>query len=95
MSEKRHITAVDLELGNYVQVVAPTLGQAREMAERDAIEMALLRQGGRLSQAAEELQISRVTLYRLMRAYGMSSSSRADVNDGERATNPSANRKLA
>jgi hypothetical protein len=78
-----------------VQVGALTLAQAREVAERDAIEKTLLRQRGRLSQAAEDLQISRVTFYRLMRAHGKRSSTGDDVVDGQRATNPSGNRKLA
>jgi DNA-binding NtrC family response regulator len=81
MSERRHITAADLQLGNYVQLVAPTLTQVRATAERNAIERALLRHCGRLRQAAEDLQISRVTLYRLMRAHQMRPSTNTDVDD--------------
>jgi len=71
MSEGRAITARDLELGDYVEVVPVSLAQAREAAERQAIELALLRHRGRLGDAAQELGISRVTLYRLLCAHGM------------------------
>ena len=48
MSEGRAITARDLELGEYVEVAPVSLAQAREAAERQAIELALLRHRGRL-----------------------------------------------
>jgi DNA-binding NtrC family response regulator len=73
MSEGRKITAADLELAAHVEVVPPTLTQAREIAERRAIEMTLLRHRGRLGEAAKELGIARVTLYRLTNAYGLRS----------------------
>ncbi|TKC83924.1 sigma-54-dependent Fis family transcriptional regulator [Trinickia terrae] len=71
MSEGRSITAHDLELSEYVEIVPVSLAQAREAAERQAIELALLRHRGRLGDAAQELGISRVTLYRLLCAHGM------------------------
>jgi len=71
MSEGRQISAVDLELGEYVEVTPVSLAQAREAAERRAIEFALLRNRGRLADAAQDLGISRVTLYRLLSTYGM------------------------
>src|SRR5580692_6890168 len=71
MSEGRAITARDLELAEYVEIVPVSLAQAREAAERQAIELALLRHRGRLGDAAQELGISRVTLYRLLCAHGM------------------------
>lgn len=71
MSEGRTIGATDLELSNYVEVVPVTLAQARETAERQAIELALLRHRGRLGDAARELGISRTTLYRLLISHGM------------------------
>ncbi|HKT62720.1 MAG TPA: helix-turn-helix domain-containing protein, partial [Burkholderia sp.] len=53
-------------------VLAPvSLVEAREAAERQAIEHALLRHRGRFADAARELGVSRVTLYRLMCAHGM------------------------
>ena len=71
MSEGRQITARDLELGEYVEVAPVSLAQAREAAERQAIELALLRHRGRLGDAAHELGISRVTLYRLLGSHGL------------------------
>jgi DNA-binding NtrC family response regulator len=67
----RVITARDLELAEYVEIVPVSLAQAREAAERQAIELALLRHRGRLGDAAQELGISRVTLYRLLCSHGM------------------------
>ncbi|WP_116136414.1 sigma-54 dependent transcriptional regulator [Trinickia diaoshuihuensis] len=71
MSEGRLISAHDLELAEYVEIAPVSLAQAREAAERQAIELALLRHRGRLGDAAQELGISRVTLYRLLSAHGM------------------------
>jgi DNA-binding NtrC family response regulator len=71
MSEGRQITARDLELGEYTEVAPVSLAQAREAAERQAIELALLRHRGRLGDAAHELGISRVTLYRLLTSHGL------------------------
>ncbi|MGX7002302.1 sigma 54-interacting transcriptional regulator [Caballeronia sp. KNU42] len=76
MSEGRQISARDLELGDYAEVAPVSLAQAREVAERQAIELALLRHRGRLGDAAQELGISRVTLYRLLNAHGL----RADLS---------------
>ncbi|WP_244831313.1 sigma-54 dependent transcriptional regulator [Caballeronia sp. TF1N1] len=71
MAEGRQILASDLELGEYAEAAPTTLAQAREAAERQAIEVALLRHRGRLGEAADELGISRVTLYRMLTAYGL------------------------
>jgi DNA-binding NtrC family response regulator len=81
MSEGRHITAHDLELGEFVEMAPVSLAQAREAAERKAIELALLRHRGRLGDAAQDLGISRVTLYRLLCAHGMR---QADVDSDNR-----------
>ncbi|SAL41335.1 sigma-54 interacting regulatory protein [Caballeronia udeis] len=69
MSEGRQITAGDLELSDYVEVEPVSLAEARQAAERRTIELALLRNSGRLIDAARELDISRVTLYRLLCAH--------------------------
>ncbi len=71
MSEGRTISAEDLELSSYATTLPVTLAQARETAERQAIELALLRHRGRPGDAARELSISRATLYRLLAAHGM------------------------
>ncbi|WP_345816350.1 sigma 54-interacting transcriptional regulator [Paraburkholderia sp. PREW-6R] len=78
MSEGRTITADDLELSDFVAITPVTLAQARETAERQAIELALLRHRGRPGDAARELSVSRATLYRMLTAYGM-----REVDDGE------------
>ncbi|WP_144156854.1 sigma-54 dependent transcriptional regulator [Paraburkholderia sp. BCC1885] len=89
MSEGRAITARDLELAEYVEIVPVSLAQAREAAERQAIELALLRHRGRLGDAAQELGISRVTLYRLLCAHGMRHmEGEPIVPHGEQATVP-------
>jgi DNA-binding NtrC family response regulator len=71
MAEGRLITARDLELHGWVAGAPMSLAAARDAAERQAIELALLRHRGRLNEAAQELGISRVTLYRLLSAHGM------------------------
>lgn len=70
MCEGRSITARDLGL----QDLAPqehilTLEQARHQADIAAINSALARHRNRLSHAARDLGISRVTLYRLLERY--------------------------
>lgn len=66
MAEGMVITAEDLELTEWLMPRAITLAEARDTAERAAIELALRRHRNRLNEAAQELGISRVTLYRLM-----------------------------
>jgi two-component system, NtrC family, response regulator HydG len=46
-------------------------GRALSSLERDAIERCLERQGGNISRAAEELGLSRASLYRRIRKYGL------------------------
>ncbi|WP_421380822.1 sigma 54-interacting transcriptional regulator (plasmid) [Paraburkholderia sp. DD10] len=71
MAEGRRLTPADLELEAPPAGHGATLAEVREAAGRDAIEAALLRHRGRLREAADELGISRVTLYRIMTSYGM------------------------
>jgi DNA-binding NtrC family response regulator len=49
-----------------------TLAQARDEAERKAIEHSLRRQRGKITHAARELGVTRVTLYRLLDKHGLS-----------------------
>src|ERR1700712_2199448 len=90
MSEGRQISARDLELGEYVEVAPVSLAQAREAAERQAIELALLRHRGRLGDAAQELGISRVTLYRLLSANGMRHIEVDTLKEHPQAARPAA-----
>lgn len=71
MADSRLISAADLDLGQYTAQQSTTLAEARERAEKRAIEAALLRHRHRLAEAAAELGISRVTLYRLMGSHGL------------------------
>jgi DNA-binding NtrC family response regulator len=87
MAETKLISADDLDLANYSAQQTMTLAQAREAAEKRAIEAALLRHRHRLNEAATDLGISRVTLYRLMGSHGLRESSGDDKalfpGDGE------------
>ncbi len=71
MAESKLISAEDLDLAHFTAQQTVTLAQAREAAERRAIEAALLRHRHRLTEAAADLGISRVTLYRLMGTHGL------------------------
>ncbi|MEX3958135.1 Fis family sigma54 specific transcriptional regulator [Trinickia symbiotica] len=71
MAESKLITAEDLDLAQFTAQESMTLAQARDTAEKRAIESALLRHRHRLNEAATDLGISRVTLYRLMAAHGL------------------------
>ncbi|WP_233805068.1 sigma-54 dependent transcriptional regulator [Paraburkholderia sp. HP33-1] len=66
LSDSSVITASDLGLAHYVDACAVSLNQVRRNAERQAVEKALLRNRGRVADAARDLDISRVTLYRLL-----------------------------
>jgi DNA-binding NtrC family response regulator len=78
MAENKLISADDLDLAHFTGQQAMTLTQAREAAEKWAIEAALLRYRHRLNEAAADLNISRVTLYRLMGQHGLRELSSAD-----------------
>jgi DNA-binding NtrC family response regulator len=71
MAEGKLISARDLDLEPFTVQETLTLAQVREAAEKHAIEAALLRHRHRLNEAAADLGISRVTLYRLMGAHGL------------------------
>ena len=71
MAEGKLIGADDLDLAQFTDQETTTLAQAREAAEKRAIEAALLRHRHRLNEAAIDLGISRVTLYRLMGTHGL------------------------
>jgi two-component system NtrC family response regulator len=72
MCESKRITAQDLEL---TQLVAgargTTLKEAREAIEREMIQAALKRHGGKITTAATELGVSRPTFYELMEKLGI------------------------
>ncbi|WP_323123620.1 sigma-54 dependent transcriptional regulator [Burkholderia alba] len=71
MAEGRMITAHDLELEHCIETVPLSVAAVRKSVEREVIELALLRNRGRLAGTARELGISRATLYRWMEARGI------------------------
>jgi two-component system NtrC family response regulator len=72
MADGKRVTAGDLELTDALNGLPPqTLKEARESVERDLVQDALRRHGGKISSAAIELGISRPTLYELMDKLGI------------------------
>lgn len=77
MAEGPYVTARDLELSTGEEAVSPeSLGRMREKMEVDFLAQALARHHGNLSGVARDLEISRPTLYRRLRRYGL--AKRAD-----------------
>jgi two-component system, NtrC family, response regulator len=73
MAEGRRVTAKDLELSpSATGTPAATLKTAREAVERQMVQQALRKHGGKIAPAAVELGLSRPTLYELMEKLGIS-----------------------
>jgi two-component system NtrC family response regulator len=74
MADGRHIGLADLDLVS-ASVVAEFHGQslreARDKLEKEMIERSLARNKGKISAVAEELGVSRPTLYELMEKLGV------------------------
>jgi two-component system NtrC family response regulator len=73
MSEGKYITPANLELKNlsFVERDSTTLRVARDLREKELVQLVLEKAGGNLSKAAIELGISRPTLYQLLSRYGL------------------------
>lgn len=73
MSDGRYITEGDLGLTSAPESTtpAPRLREAREAVERDLVRRALTLHAGNISAAAEELGISRPTLYEMIEKLGI------------------------
>jgi two-component system NtrC family response regulator len=73
MAEHRQITAKDLELGGSAldEQASFNLREIRDQADRQAIVRALSHVGGKVSQAAELLGVSRPTMYDLIRKFNL------------------------
>jgi two-component system NtrC family response regulator len=72
MAEGSQVTAEDLELSAETGLSAiRTLKEARESLERELVQQALRRHGGKISPAAMDLGVSRPTLYELMDKLGL------------------------
>ena len=73
MADGKRVTAADLELTDVAGGSASpqTLKEAREEVEREIVQNALRRHGGKITSAAVELGVSRPTLYELMEKLGI------------------------
>ncbi len=72
MAESKQITAHDLELSSTESEAASyDLREARDHAERLAVQRAMGHVGGKIAQAAELLGVSRPTLYDLIKKYNL------------------------
>ena len=73
MAEHKNITAKDMELGDSSGDDRPSfnLREVREQAERTAIMRALNHAGGKLSQAADMLGVSRPTMYDFIKKFNL------------------------
>ena len=75
MAEGRRVTAADLELNSSAtEPGVVTLKDAREAVERQMVQQALKKHGGKIAPAAAELGLSRPTIYELMEKLGISKS---------------------
>jgi two-component system, NtrC family, response regulator len=73
MAEGKQIAAHDLELSTTEgEAVSYDLREARDNAERQAVQRAMGHVGGKIAQAAELLGVSRPTLYDLIKKYNLS-----------------------
>jgi DNA-binding NtrC family response regulator len=75
MTDRRMIVPADLGLGDQPAPTLVGLDIARTQAEREAIHLSLQRVGRNVSQAARDLGVSRMTLYRLMEKHGIAPGS--------------------
>jgi two-component system NtrC family response regulator len=72
MAEGKRVTAADLELADVAShASSQTLKEAREDVERELVQEALRRHGGKITAAAIDLGISRPTLYELIEKLGI------------------------
>lgn len=72
MCDNNRLTAQDLELSEAAPAsLANNLKTARESLEREMVQSALRRSGGKISAAAVDLGVSRPTLYELMDKLGI------------------------
>ncbi|AOZ03856.1 Fis family transcriptional regulator [Cupriavidus sp. USMAHM13] len=71
MTDNRKITADDLQLHGSAENPRRTLDAIREEAEREAIRTVMASHGFHVVPAARELNVSRVTLYRLMHKHNI------------------------
>jgi two-component system, NtrC family, response regulator len=71
MAEGARISPADLEMASLYKYAGQTLKDAREAMEKELIQATLARNKGNITKAAEELGVSRPTLYELMERVGV------------------------
>ena len=72
MAKGPRVTPVDLELASkFSKYEGGGLKDAREALEKDFIKRALVKNKGNVTKAAEELGISRPTMYEMMEKLGI------------------------
>jgi two-component system NtrC family response regulator len=77
MADGKRVSRDDLELaGSPDALPGTTLKDAREAVERELVTQALRRHSGRISAAAQELGVSRPTLYELMDKLGIAKAAK-------------------
>lgn len=73
MADGKQVTAADLGIDGIEQVPESlNLREVRQRAESKAIRVALMKSFGNISRAAEQLGVTRPTLYDLLNKYGLS-----------------------
>ena len=86
MADGKQITAADLGLDGVdsSEIVSLNLREVRQRAESKAIRTALMKNFGNISRAAEQLGVTRPTLYDLLNKYGLSAEaySKRSANGG-------------
>ena len=86
MADGKHLTAADLLLDGEdgSEVESLNLREVRQRAESKAIRIALMKNFGNISRAAEQLGVTRPTLYDLLNKYGLSAEaySKRNANGG-------------
>jgi DNA-binding NtrC family response regulator len=71
-SQALHLSPRDLDLPRRASEPEPmSLEQSRERAEKETLRQALARNRRNVTRAAQELQVSRMTIYRLLEKHGM------------------------
>ena len=86
MADGKYLTAADLRLDGEdgSEVESLNLREVRQRAESKAIRIALMKNFGNISRAAEQLGVTRPTLYDLLNKYGLSAEaySKRSANGG-------------
>jgi two-component system NtrC family response regulator len=86
MADGKQVTADDLGLNAVEEEAAESLNlrEVRQRAESKAIRVALMKNFGNISRAAEQLGVTRPTLYDLLNKYGLSAEaySKRSANGG-------------